>query len=139
MAVVSINWKPSSRELRWFAGLLIVFFAIVAGIWKFNSGQTQGPAILVAVTSAIGLLGLAAPQAIRWVYVGWMAAVFPIGWVVSHLLLAAIFFGVIMPIGLILRVLGRDPMRKSFDRSAATYWIARPDEPTDSQRYFRQF
>ena len=139
MAVISINWKPSSRELRWFAGLLIVFFAIVAGIWKFKSGQTPGPAILVGVTSAIGLLGLAAPQAIRWVYVGWMVAVFPIGWVVSHLLLAAIFFGVIMPIGLILRVLGRDPMQKSFDRSASTYWIARPNEPTDSQRYFRQF
>jgi hypothetical protein len=84
-------------------------------------------------------VGLLVPQAIRWVYVGWMLAAFPIGWLVSHLLLAAIFFGVIMPIGLILRVLGRDPMRKSFDRSASTYWIARPTEPTDSRRYFRQF
>ena len=136
--MISINWKPSSRELRWFSGMLIVFFAIVAGIWKLRTGQTQGPAILVGVTSTIGLLGLVAPQAIRWVYVGWMVAVFPIGWVVSHLLLAAIYFGVIMPIGLILRVLGRDPMRKSFDRSASTYWITRPTEPTDSQRYFRQ-
>ncbi|MBM3969987.1 MAG: hypothetical protein FJ302_09005 [Planctomycetes bacterium] len=119
--------------------MLIVFFAIAAGIWKLKSGHGQAPAILVSVTSTVGLVGLVAPQAIRWVYVGWMVAAFPIGWVVSHLLLAAIFFGVIMPIGLILRALGRDPMRKSSDRSAATYWIARPTEPTDSQRYFRQF
>ncbi len=137
--MISINWKPSSRELRMFAVLLMVFFAIVAGIWKFKSSETTGPAILVSVAWTIGLLGLAIPQAVRWVYVGWMAAVFPIGWVVSHLLLAVIFFGVIMPIGLILRVLGRDPMRKMLDRSATTYWIARPTEPTDSQRYFRQF
>lgn len=137
--MISINWTPSSRELRWFSGLLIVFFAIVAGIWKYKSEQTQGPAVLVSVTMTIGLLGLAVPQAIRSVYIAWMVAAFPIGWAISHLLLAAIFFGVIMPIGLILRVLGRDPLRKSLDRSASTYWIARSAEPTDSQRYFRQF
>lgn len=139
MAVISINWKPSSRELRMFAALLMLFVYVVAQLWFLKTGQTNGPVILIGVGWTIGLIGLAAPQAIRWVYVGWMLAAFPIGWVISHLLLAAIFFGVIMPIGLILRVLGRDPMRKSFDRSASTYWIARPTEPTDSQRYFRQF
>lgn len=122
-----------------FSGLLIVFFAIVAGIWKFRSGQTAGPAILVGVAWTIGLLGLMIPQAVRWVYVGWMVAVFPVGWIISHLLLAVIFFGVMMPIGLILRMLGRDPMCKRLDRTASTYWIARPTEPIDSQRYFRQF
>lgn len=139
MAVISINWKPSSRELRWFGALLMLFVVVVAGFWNWKTGQEAGPIILVGVGWAIGLVGLVAPQAIRWVYVGWMVAAFPIGWGISHLLLAAIFFGVIMPIGLILRVLGRDPMRKSFDRSASTYWIARPTEPTDSKRYFRQF
>lgn len=137
--MISINWKPSSRELRMFAALLMLFFVGVAGFWNWKTGQTTGPLILVSVSWTIGLIGLAVPQAIRWVYIGWMLAAFPIGWVISHLLLAAIFFGVIMPIGLVLRALGRDPMRKSFDRSASTYWIARPIEPTDSQRYFRQF
>lgn len=117
----------------------MLFVVAVAGFWNWRTGQETGPIILVGVGWAIGSVGLAVPQAIRWVYVGWMLAAFPIGWVISHLLLAAIFFGVIMPIGLILRVLGRDPMRKAFDRSTSTYWIARPAEPTDSQRYFRQF
>ena len=139
MAVISINWRPSSRELRMFAALLMLFFVAVAGIWNWRTGQASGPIILVGVSWAIGLIGLAVPQAIRWVFVGWMVAVFPIGFVVSHLLLAVIFFGVIMPIGLILRMLGQDPMRKTLDRSAATYWIARPTEPTESQRYFKQF
>lgn len=137
--MISINWKPSSRELRWFGALLMLFVVVVAGFWNWKTSQETGPIILVGVGWAIGSVGLIVPQAIRWVYVGWMIAAFPIGWVISHLLLAAIFFGVIMPIGLILRVLGRDPMRKSFDRSASTYWIARPTEPTDSKRYFRQF
>ena len=139
MAMLPINWRPSSRELRWFAGLLMVFFSGVAALWWRRSGQTTGPMLMVSVAFAVGLFGLAIPAAIRWVYVVWMAAVWPIGWVVSHLLLALIFFGVIMPIGLVLRALGRDPMRKGVDRFAKTYWIARPTGEPDPKRYFQQF
>lgn len=139
MSMMPINWKPSSRELRWFAGLLIAFFAVIAGLWWQRSGQTTGPAMMVSVASVVGLVGLFVPTAIRWVYVVWMAAVWPIGWVVSHVLLAVIFFGVMTPIGLILRAIGRDPMRKKMDRSAKTYWITRPAEELDPQQYFRQF
>ena len=59
--MITINWNPSSRELRWFAGMLIVFFAVIAGMWRVRSGQVTGPAILFGVTSLIGLLGLAVP------------------------------------------------------------------------------
>jgi saxitoxin biosynthesis operon SxtJ-like protein len=139
MAMLSINWKPTSRELRWFSGLLIVFFGVVAGVWCLRSGQTTGPAILFGATSALGVLGLAVPSAVRWVYVGWMVAVWPIGCAISYLLLAGIFYGVITPIGLCLRLLGRDPMRKALDRTATTYWIPRSPEEPDASRYFRQF
>lgn len=137
--MISINWKPNARELRMFAALLMLFCVGVAGFWNWKSGQAIGPLILIGVSWAVSLIGLLIPSAIRWLYVSWMLATFPIGWAISHLLLAAIFFGVIMPIGLFLRMLGRDPMQKSFDRLATTYWIARSSEPTDSRRYFRQF
>ena len=139
MSMMPINWKPSARELRWFAGLLIVFFAVIAGLWWQRSGQTTGPLAIVSVTTVIGLVGLIAPTAIRGVYVAWMIAVWPIGWMVSHVLLAVIFYGVMTPIGLILRAIGRDPMRKKLDRAAKTYWITRPAEESDPQQYFRQF
>ncbi len=140
MAVISINWKPSDRDLRWFAiGQFLGVGFIAAELWVYLFGYWKISGLMLAASAIVAISGLVLPQSIRWVYVGWMVAVFPIGWVISHLLLAAIFFGVIMPIGLILRVLGRDPMQKSFDRSASTYWISRPTEPTDSQRYFRQF
>lgn len=139
MSMNAINWKPSARELRWFAGLLIPFFGVIAGLWWNRSGQTTGPVVMASVATVIGLVGLIAPTAIRAIYVAWMIAVWPIGWVVSHVLLAAIFFGVMTPIGLILRAIGRDPMKKQFDRSAKSYWIARPTEEFDPQQYFRQF
>ena len=137
--MIPINWKPSARELRWFAGLLIPFFGVVAALWWKRSGQTTGPVVIASIAAVVGLIGLIAPTAIRAIYVVWMIAVWPIGWVVSHVLLAAIFFGVMTPIGLILRAIGRDPMRKKLDRTAKTYWITRPAEESDSQQYFRQF
>jgi hypothetical protein len=67
-----------------------------------------------------------------------MAAVFPIGWLVSHLLLAAIYYLVVTPIGVMMRVCRYDPMQRRFDRQAATYWKPRRNTD-DPQRYFKQY
>jgi hypothetical protein len=64
--------------------------------------------------------------------------VFPIGWTVSHLLLAAIYYLAIAPIGVIMRVCGYDPMQRRFDRNAETYWKRRQDRD-DTKRYFKQY
>ena len=69
---------------------------------------------------------------------GWMLAAVPIGWTISHLVLGIVFFAVVTPIGLLMRLLGRDPMDRRFDPNAKTYWAQRlPVGATD--RYFRQF
>ena len=74
----------------------------------------------------------------RQFYVAWMLAALPIGWTISHLVLGVVYYVVLTPIGLILRLTGRDPMQRRFDRSAASYWIERkPDD--DPSRHFRQF
>lgn len=139
MSSLPINWNPSRRELQWFSGLLIPFCAAVAGLWWNRTGGATGPAILAICGSMVGLIGLAKPEAIRWLYLGWMIAVWPIGVAVSYGLLALIYWGVVTPIGLLLRLIGRDPMSKAFDRSANSYWIARPPDSSDTRRYFRQF
>ena len=78
------------------------------------------------------------PASRKRIYVGWMFAVFPIGWVVSHLLLGVVYFLVLTPIGLTLRALGRDPLERRFDQSASSYWV-RHDPATQVKRYLRQF
>ena len=66
-----------------------------------------------------------------------MQAVAPIGWVVTHLVLATIFYGLITPMGAIMRLFGRDRLHRSFDASAESYWIAH-DPSGDTARYFHQ-
>jgi hypothetical protein len=61
----------------------------------------------------------------------------PIGLVVSELMLIVLYFGVITPIAFLMRVAGRDPLDRSIDRAAATYWVQHR-EAGDASRYFRQ-
>jgi hypothetical protein len=138
MALVDINWHPSRKELRVFALLLLAFFAIVAGLMVFRFSATTAAGVVFAVAALISVTGLCVPSWLRPVYVGWIVAAYPIGWLVSHIVIAMLFYLVITPIGLIMRVFGRDPMHRRFDRSAPTYWKSRPSD-SESRRYFRQF
>ena len=138
MAVIDINWNPSKRELRQFAAMVLAFFGVVGGVILYRGGSLTIPTVIWGVSGTVGVLGLIAPRAIKYIYVGWICAAFPIGWTISHLLLGVIFYGVITPIGLIMRLFGHDPMHRHFDPSVDTYWIERV--PTEDQsHYFRQF
>jgi len=138
MAVVDINWNPSRKELKLFAVLQVVFFVIAGTILVDKGGSSTVSAVIVGVSAVLGIAGWFQPAIVRPVYVGWMVAVFPIGCFVSYLILAAVFYLLFTPIGLIMKLVGKDPLQRKFDRTAKTYWQPRAT-PSDSSRYFRQF
>lgn len=138
MALVDINWNPSRKELRVFSLLLIGFGAIVAAV-LYRRFESHTPAVVAfSVAGAVGLVGLAVPLLVRPVYVVWMGLAFPIGWTVSHVMMLAVFFLVLTPVGLVMRLCGRDPMQRRFDGEAKSYWLPRPSRG-DLKSYFRQF
>ena len=137
MAMIDINWNPGRRELRQFAGLWLVFFGGIAVWMYFRDGAGPWPTALAVLAAAVGFPGLLVPALLRPVWVVWMAAAFPIGWTVSHLLLGAIFYLVVTPIGLLIRLFGHDPMTRKFDPEAMTYWVEH--ETSEASRYFRMY
>lgn len=142
MTLVNIDWNPSPTYLRWFAVLMAILLAIVAE-WIESLGPPKANTQLLAFITfdlavAVGLFGLLWPPLVNPIYRAWMVAAFPVGWLISHVLLAAVFYLVLTPIGLLLRAFGHYPLQRKFDRQAETYWIARRrDAPP--RRYFRQF
>jgi len=138
MGLLEINWNPPRKELRVFAGLQLIFFAIVAWMIHHRFESTALTAAVVTLSAVAALVGFIKPQLLRLFYVGWVAAVFPIGWVVSHVLMLAVFYLVITPVGLTMRLCGRDPMERKFDETAKSYWKPRQQQ-TETKRYFRQF
>lgn len=138
MAVLDVNWNPADKQVRQFALLLALMLAGLAGWLGWKSHPAAWAAGAGAAAVAAGLIGVFRPGWMRVVYVVWMAAVFPIGWLVSHLLLAAIYYLVITPIGVMMRMCGYDPMQRRLDRQATTYWKPRKDTD-EPKRYFKQY
>jgi hypothetical protein len=129
---------PSNRVLRQFAVLWIVFFAGLA-CWHGFLRNHQALAIAFAVLAfTVGPLGLMKPQAIRWMFVGSMVVTFPIGWVVSRLVLACLFYGIFTPVGLVFRLMGRDALHRRHRPDEPTYWTAKP-AAAGPKSYLRQF
>lgn len=138
MALLEINRNPSRRDLAWFGAVLFLFFIVIGGVIGRALSSDGARNVAWGVGAILALAYYAVPGLRRPMFVGWMYAAYPIGYVVSHVLLGLVYFGVVTPIGLLMRAMGHDPMARRFDRSAPTYWVAR-ERVSDVKRYFKQF
>jgi Saxitoxin biosynthesis operon protein SxtJ len=133
-----ISFDPSRKTLWQFAWLWLAFFGGMA-LWQaLAKERTTLGLILAALAVIVGSLGLTRPEAVRFVYVGWMILAFPIGWTVSQVMLAVIFYGLFTPFGLVFRLIGRDSLQRTRRSNRESYWEPKPI-PTDLKRYFKQF
>ncbi len=139
MAIIEINRDPTRRELRQFAGIWFpaLFAVISAWLWYGTGSSTLVAAVLLPAL-CVSVVGFVLPRLMRPIFIAWMFAAFPIGWTISHLVLAATYYLVMTPVGLAMRLSGYDAIHRKPDRSATTYWIAR-SEDNEPSRYFRQF
>jgi len=138
MGMIEVKKNFSRRELGWFGPLFAIFVAIIGFIlWRSGVGRdmltllAMGAGILIAVYYLV-------PPLQRPLYRGWMLSVMPIGWIVSHLLLSLIYYLLLTPIGIIMRVVGYDPLQRTLDRQKETYWVRR-QQTDDPNRYFKQY
>jgi polyferredoxin len=147
MKLIEINYRPDRHTLRQFGVIALLAFGLLGALifWRRAvigiplGGATPVVAgVLWAIAGLSGLFSLAAPGLNRFLYVGLVTITWPIGFVLSYLLMGIIFYLVITPVGLIFRLIGRDPLHRRFDRRAGTYWV-RHREPENVERYFRQY
>jgi hypothetical protein len=129
---------PSARTLRQFAGLWMLFFGGFA-VWQYAvHARTELALALGILAFTVGPAGIVFPRLLKPVFVTWLALAFPIGWVVSRVVLMVLFWGVMTPVALIARLFGRDVLTLRRPQGATTYWTPK-EQPTGVQSYFRQF
>ena len=127
----------SAKTLRQFAALCLVVFGGLSA-WRVWQGHADArAAVLAAAALGLGITGLVRPAAIRRVFTGWMIVAFPIGWLVSRVALALLFYAVFTPVALVFRLMRRDVLHRRRE-ARTTYWTPKTG-PADVREYFRQF
>jgi len=133
-----VTTAPTDRKLREFAAIAAIVLAALAG-WQMAARDGLFLAAgYVAAAAIVGLIGLARPRWLAPLFSLWMIIAFPLAWLVSLLVLAAIFYGLITPLGLLFRLLGRDPLDRAWRGGHDSYWKEKP-APQSPERYLRQF
>jgi hypothetical protein len=117
---------------RGFGVVFTVFFLVVA-LWPLRHG---GPVRLWALAASAVMLALALlrPSVLRVPNRWWMKLAELLARITNPLVTGILFYAAFTPMGLIVRWMGKDPLRLRYDRSATTYWIERtpPGPPAAS-------
>jgi len=143
VAAVRINWEPSDRQLRQFGFIGLVAVPVIS--WVFSgmpAPSTWGaPTTLmvcgVVVGLVLGVLACIKPSLLKYVFIGMTLAAFPIGFILSELIILLIYAFLFVPVALVFRCIGRDALSRQLDREAKTYWTVKK-APKDAESYFRQ-
>ena len=128
---------PGKQEVKKFGILFAAICAAVALYLLFNESSAWVWFGLGVVFFAV--TGLFAHPVLRPVHLVWMKFAFALGWVNTRILLGVFFYLIITPVGLFMRLVGKDILDTKIDRSAKTYWKRRDRVPFDPKRMEHQF
>ncbi len=129
--------RPTTR--RWFGLSLGVLLAFIGWLVGHSSGSWAMPVRIIVWFLAVGLVATyyAIPASQITIIRLWQYLTLPLAWTVGHLLLLLAFYGVFLPIGLVLRFLGYDPL-KLRQTDSDSDWMPR-EAPKSLDQYFKQF
>ena len=145
--IVDTNWKPTDRVLRQFGFIALAAFGVLAGsAWAerliFSGGLGSNRIYVASILAALAVFSLAAsltlPRANLPLYLGLTLLSYPVGIVLSYVIMALLFYVVFAPIAIVMRLAGRDPLHRKADRAAASYWVT-VESRRETKSYFRQF
>ena len=145
--MIELNLHPDDRTLRSFGFIAVGGFAFVAAIawlevlvFSHGLGAARVPVAtgFAAVAVLCGLFSLVYPRANLPVYLAISIATYPIGFVLSYVIMGTLFYAIIAPVGFVMRLLGADPMERHFRPEAESYWADAPPARARSS-YFKQF
>lgn len=139
MALMHLDFNPSEKKLRQFGAAALVMLTVMGLLfglkfdwpWSVISG-------FITAGAVIFVLSLISAKLVRPIYIALVAAGYPIGWAVSHILMAVFFYGIITPLALVFRLFGRDALNRNYKSQQETYWQDYP-RADSVKRYFKQF
>ncbi len=131
--------NSSRTEQRKFGILMAVCIGLIGLYRWWKHGFVELPTYFFAVAAVFLVLGLIAPPVLRPVLIVWMKFAEALNWVMTRILLTLAFVILIIPVRVIMKIVGHDPLNRAWDPTAATYWEEPEDQPKEFERYLDQF
>ncbi len=118
----------TAKQLRSFGLTVGGIFALI-GLWPVII-HGVGPRWWALLAAACLLVpGVLYPRCLSWVYRGWMMLGHVLGWINTRIILSAVFYLMVTPIGIIRRWLGKDSMERRLRPDLDSYRIVRKPRP----------
>lgn len=118
--------NKTSSELRKFALIMAAALGLIALLLLWR--HTPAAPYVGGLAGLFLALGLAQPRALAPAEWAWMKLARLLGTVMTFVVLTLTFYLVLTPVGVLVRLLGKDLLTMKFDRAAASYWV-----PVDPQ------
>jgi hypothetical protein len=122
-----------NKAIRNFGITFLVILSAVGGFLLYK-GRPVGYAF-VGCGALFFFLGMWAPGGLRGIYRVWMGLAVVLGYFMSRIILSLLFYLVVTPIGLAMRLMGKDMLNRKWDPNADSYWIKRDNGPVDKKQY----
>jgi hypothetical protein len=113
----------------------LVTAAIIVGLfglalpWLFDAHYRLWPWILAGIMAALALI---VPMALQPIYIVWMKFGNVMGWINTRLILGILFYLIFLPVGIIMRIAGKDPMHRKLEKGVTSYRVTSTAEAKDN-------
>ena len=125
--------QPSTKDLRQF-GLLVGGVFTVIGLWPVVF-RSESPRLWAMILGGLLIvLGGMVPQSLKHVHQGWMKIGHVLGSINTRIILGIIYYLLITPMGLVMRLMGKDSMHRAFAQHSDTYRVLRTPRPRQHMR-----
>lgn len=116
--------ETTTLELRKFGFIMGGMFVLIFGLlfpWIGDKTAQNWPIWPFIVMAIFWVLAIFIPQVLKPINDIWIKVGNVLGWINSRIILGIMFFLLILPIGLILKLFGKDSMNRKFDSKLKTY------------------
>ena len=129
----------SSKEIRKFGLVIAIALGVIGSFVYVKFGNFDVVGWLWGIGLLFLILGFILPSVLRPVYRIWMLLAHFIGGIVSRVILIVLYYIVLVPIGLVLRLFGKDVLDQNFDKKRESYWIKKDLSNHTREQYRKMY
>jgi hypothetical protein len=134
--------KTGKAFLIGFSIIGSVLFLAHSGWFRFDFAaglESNGWRWFVGLGAGLFVLSRVAYPIMKPIHIGWMTLAFALGWFNTRLLLGVFYYLILTPIGVLMRLFGKDLIDQRIDKSATSYWKKRDLDKFDPKHITRTF